>query len=125
MSDTVELSDDAEGVESCRRAIEPGDFEACRRWLREGPSSKPARALLYCRLGEALFYREEQTAAVECARAALALCPDDQSTADFCAWLFSNCQRYGEAAAAYERLLECRPQWPAGHRHASGAIWLI
>jgi capsular polysaccharide transport system permease protein len=78
--------------------------------------------MLYCRLGEALFYHDQGAAAAECARAALALQPEDQSTVDFCAWLFSNCQRHGEAAAAYERLLEWRPQWAEGHRHASGAF---
>jgi capsular polysaccharide transport system permease protein len=121
LSDIVELSDDAEGVESCRRAIDAGDYEACRRRLRDGRFSQPERAMLYCRLGEALFYRGQPAAAVDCARAAFALQPEDPSTADFCAWLFSNCRCYGEAAAAYERLLECRPQWAAGHRHASGA----
>jgi capsular polysaccharide transport system permease protein len=122
LSDTVELSDDAEGVEFCRRAMDAGEFEACRRRLRVGRFSQPARAMLYCRLGEALFYRDERAAAVDCARAAFALQPEDRSTADFCAWLFSNCQRYGEAAAAYERLLEGRPHWAEGHRHASGAF---
>jgi ABC-type polysaccharide/polyol phosphate export permease/tetratricopeptide (TPR) repeat protein len=122
VSDTVELSEFVKDVEFCRRAIDAGDFEACRRQLRGGALSEQARALLYCRLSEALFYRDERAAAVECARAAFALQPEDQGTADFCAWLFSNCQRYGEAAAAYERLLECRPQWTAGHRHASGAF---
>jgi capsular polysaccharide transport system permease protein len=120
LSGTVELSDDAEGVESCRRAIEAGEYEACRRRLREGRF--PKSAILYCRLGEALYYRDQRAAAVECARTAFALQPEDPSTADFCAWLFSNCQRYGEAAAAYERLLAWRPHWAAGHRHASGAF---
>jgi capsular polysaccharide transport system permease protein len=122
LSATVELSNDAEGVESCRRAIEAGDFEACRRRLGDDRLPRPARAGLYCRLGEALFYRDERAAAIDCARTAFALQPEDPSTADFCAWLFSNCRRYDEAAAAYERLLEWRPQWTEGHRHASGAF---
>jgi capsular polysaccharide transport system permease protein len=80
------------------------------------------RARHYRRLSEALFYRNERAAAVECARAALDLQPDDEATCDFCAWLFSNCERHGEAAAVYERLLERRPLWAAGHRHASGSF---
>jgi ABC-type polysaccharide/polyol phosphate export permease/lipopolysaccharide biosynthesis regulator YciM len=122
LSDTVELADDRAGIEFCRGAIAAGDLDACRRRLQDARLPDRARAEIYCRLGEALFYRQEQSAAVECARAAFALSADDERVADFCAWLFSNCRRYGEAAAAYERLLQGRPQWAAGHRHASGAF---
>jgi tetratricopeptide (TPR) repeat protein len=122
LGDSVELADDAADADACRRAIEAGELGACRRRLWEGRFSPPARARLYCRLGEALFYREQRAAAADCARAGFALQPEDPSTADFCAWLFSNCRRYAEAAAAYERLLEWRPGWAAGHRHASGAL---
>jgi ABC-type polysaccharide/polyol phosphate export permease/Flp pilus assembly protein TadD len=48
--------------------------------------------------------------------------PATRGVADFCAWLFSNCEHHEEAAAAYERLIECRPGWGAGHRHASGSF---
>jgi ABC-type polysaccharide/polyol phosphate export permease/Flp pilus assembly protein TadD len=122
LSGTVELADDAAGVEFCRRAIAAGDLEACRRRLQDGRFSDRVHAELCCRLGEALFYGQEHEAAADQARAAFMLQADDERVADFCAWLFSNCRRYGEAAVAYERLLEHRPQWAAGHRHASGAF---
>jgi protein O-GlcNAc transferase len=122
LSDTVERVDDAEGVAFCRRAINAGDFDACQHQLQDGRFADPLRAELYCRLAEALFHRQQMTAAVEYGRAAFSLRAHDEQVADFCAWLFSNCGHYGEAAAAYERLLDCRPQWAAGHRHASGAF---
>jgi capsular polysaccharide transport system permease protein len=121
LRDPVEPLDDEEGVDICRRAIEAGDADARGRLL-EGRFSEAVRARHYRRLSEALFYRNERAAAVECARAALELQPDDEATCDFCAWLFSNCERHGEAAAVYERLLERRPLWAAGHRHASGSF---
>jgi ABC-type polysaccharide/polyol phosphate export permease/Flp pilus assembly protein TadD len=80
------------------------------------------RAELYCRVGEALFHEQDKAAAAECADAAFALEPHDEAIVDFCAWLFSNCQRHAEAAVAYERLLDHHPQWAAGHRHASGSF---
>ena len=122
LSEAVAPSVDGDGFELCRREIDIGDFEACRRRLRMGEFEAPTRAWLYCRVGEDLFYREDRAAAAECAAAAFALQPDDESIVDVCAWLFSNCGRHGEAAAAYERLLDCRPRWAAGHRHASGSF---
>jgi ABC-type polysaccharide/polyol phosphate export permease/Flp pilus assembly protein TadD len=122
LDETVALSDDAENIEIWRQDIDAGDFDACRRRLHDRQLSDGARAALYRRLGEALFYREERAAAVECARAAFALQPDVEANADFCAWLLSNCGCHGDAAEAYERLLRSRPQWAAGHRHASGSL---
>ena len=43
----------------------------------------------------------------------------------FCAWLFSNSGRHGEAAAAYERLIALSPDWAEGYRHASGSLAAI
>ncbi len=94
----------------------------CQRDLADCALPDDERAALYCRLGERLFYRGDRDAAVDCARAAFDLRDQDQSVADFCAWLFSNCERHREAAAAYQRLLERRPDWAAGHRHASGSF---
>jgi ABC-type polysaccharide/polyol phosphate export permease/Flp pilus assembly protein TadD len=121
LSDTVELSE-AENVEACRRAIEAGDLDVCRFWLRDGGIPRQTCALLYCRLAEALFYSGHRTAAVECAHTAFELQPGEEFVANFCGWLFSNCERYEDAAAAYERLLEHRPEWAAGYRHASGSF---
>lgn len=60
--------------------------------------------------------------AAECARIAFNLQPETEAVANLCAWVFSNCGRHDEAAAAYERLLELRPGWAEGHRHASGSL---
>jgi capsular polysaccharide transport system permease protein len=115
----LELSTDAARVE---RAIAGGELEAARADLRNGGLSDAERAGLYCRLGEAFYYRGQNDEAVECAGAAFGLAPRREAIVDLCAWLFSNCARHKEAAAAYERLLECRPGWAAGHRHASGSF---
>ena len=39
-----------------------------------------------------------------------------------CAWVFSNCHCYEEAATAYSQLIELSPDWIEGHRHASGSL---
>jgi hypothetical protein len=72
LRDPVELLDDEEGVEIRRRAIEAGDADVPWRLL-EGRFPEAVRALHYRRLSEALFYRNEHAAAVECARAAFEL----------------------------------------------------
>ena len=76
-----------------------------------------------CELGEALLRRGRREDALVCARRALELDPVSERTLDFCAWLFSNCGCHAEAAALYERMLDRRPGWIEGHRHASGS-WL-
>jgi capsular polysaccharide transport system permease protein len=63
--------------------------------------------------------------ALDLARAAFTGQPDDEETVRFCAWLFSNCADHAAAGAAYERLLALRPEWIAGHRHASGSFAAI
>jgi ABC-type polysaccharide/polyol phosphate export permease/Flp pilus assembly protein TadD len=103
------------------RAITAGDLEACRVQLRDKALPDALRASLYCRLGEAFYYRGERADAVACARCAFDLEPQPPAVADFCAWLFSNCGHHQAAAAAYERMLKARPGWAAGHRHASGS----
>jgi ABC-type polysaccharide/polyol phosphate export permease/predicted Zn-dependent protease len=122
LSDALELSTHAPGAAVFQRALGAGDLETCRRQLADCALPDDERAALYCRLGETLFYRGDRDEAVDCARAAFGLRPRQEPVADFCAWLFSNCQRHQEAAAAYERLLGCRPGWAAGHRHASGSF---
>src|SRR5262249_22304901 len=76
----------------------------------------------YGRLGEALFHNGRREEAVDCARIAFELTPEDEAIADICAWIFSNCGRWDEAATAYEQLLEAHPGWAEGHRHASGSF---
>ncbi len=68
-----------------------------------------------------LFYGGRLSEALECGRRAFAAAADDDETAHFCAWLFSNCGCHAEAAAAYEQLIASNPGWAAGHRHASGS----
>jgi capsular polysaccharide transport system permease protein len=99
-----------------------GDLEACRLGLDCGDLSDHERAVRYCRLSEALYQRESFDEAVECACTAFELQADNDEVANLCAWVFSNCGRHKEAAAAYERLLLLRPQWAEGHRHASGSF---
>jgi len=119
VGDNLELSTSAACLE---RAIAEGDLDSCRAELRKHHLSAGERASLYCRLGEAFYYRGQREDAIDCARAAFDLQPQREAIADFCAWLFSNCGRHQEAAAAYERLIESRPGWAAGHRHASGSF---
>jgi capsular polysaccharide transport system permease protein len=80
------------------------------------------RAASCCGRAEALFHAGRRDEALALARLAYELRPDDQETVRFCAWLFSNCQDHAAAGAAYERLLALRPEWIAGHRHASGSF---
>src|SRR5579863_7039377 len=85
--------------------------------IRGAEDDAPAQ----CRLAEALYYDGRHDAALDLARAAFAAAGESEPVAEFCAWLFSNCGHHREAAAAYEALLQCRPGWAAGHRHASGS----
>ena len=119
MSDDLKLAAEA-AYRSIERAIATSDLATARAELASAVAGRQ-RAELECRLGEAYFYRGQREDALACARAAFTIEPGGEAVADFCAWLFSNCGRYAEAAAAYERLLDCRPGWAAGHRHLSGA----
>ena len=78
-----------------------------------------------CRAAEALFHGGRRDEALECGRRAFALSADDRDTAQFCAWLFSNCDCHAEAAAAYQRLIALSPDWAEGYRHASGSLAAI
>lgn len=122
MGDALELSNHATGAGVLQRAPGANELDIGRGQLADRGLSDEERAAAYCRLGETLFYQGDRDAAVDCARAAFELCPRMEAVADFCAWLFSNCDCHREAAAAYERLLERRPGWAAGHRHASGSF---
>ncbi len=103
-------------------AAGPGEVEECRLRLECGDLPDHERALLYCRLSEALYHRQSFEEAIECAGAAFDLQPASNEVANLCGWVFSNCGRHEEAAAAYERMLVLRPQWAEGHRHASGSF---
>jgi tetratricopeptide (TPR) repeat protein len=99
------------------------DFiNACRRYLAQRKFPEDKFSIFFCRLGEALLHRGWGEHAVECAHIAFELRPEEEEVADLCAWVFSNSGRHEDAAAAYERLLEIRPRWAEGHRHASGSL---
>lgn len=119
VSENIETPADGGCLE---RAIAAGDLDTCRTELGRNALSSEERAGLYCRLGEAFYYRGQYADAVDCARVAFDLQPDVEAVADRCAWLFSNCGQHHEAALTYERLLERRRGWAAGHRHASGSF---
>ena len=106
-------------------ALSAGNLDACLQLLGSGDFGGAAAAVLNCRAAEALFQGGRRDEALECGRRAFALAADDRGTADFCAWLFSNCGCHQEAAAAYERLLAWSPDWPEGYRHLSGSLAAI
>ncbi len=126
MSDTLEIPGElaagAAAIAAFHRALRAGELEACRDALGRCELATGELAALNCRLSEAFYYRDRREDAIDCARIAFELVPQQHAIADFCAWLFSNCGRHQEAAAAYERLIEGRPLWAEGYRHASGSF---
>jgi tetratricopeptide (TPR) repeat protein len=78
--------------------------------------------MLNCRLAEALLHDGRHDDAVECVRRALPTAVDDVPLLHICAWVLSNSDCHDEAAAAYARLIELRPDWIEGYRHASGSL---
>jgi len=99
-----------------------GDPEGCRCFLGRLDVPDDERARVYCRLSEALYHQGNRDLAADYARRAFELQPQKEEVANLCAWVFSNCGEHRDAAAAYEQLLEIRPCWAAGHRHASGSF---
>jgi ABC-type polysaccharide/polyol phosphate export permease/Flp pilus assembly protein TadD len=97
-------------------------FEACRQYVEHQKIADDELPGFYCRLGEALLHRGRNQDAVECARLAFDPQLEKEEIVNSCAWVFSNSGQHEEAALAYERLLELRPQWVEGHRHASGSF---
>jgi len=112
----------ADGAVPLPRAGGSGSVDACHFGLGDDQVSNDQTAAHYSKLSERLYHEGRLNEAVECARIAFDLQPANEEIANLCAWVFSNCQRYEEAAAAYGRLIAIRPRWAAGHRHASGAF---
>lgn len=106
-------------------ALGNGALDACLDYLRRREITGREGARLACRLGEMLFHAGRASDAVECGRFAFVTAANDNEIAHFCAWLFSNSGCHEEAASAYERLIEHRPDWVEGYRHASGAFAAI
>jgi tetratricopeptide (TPR) repeat protein len=104
------------------RALERGKLDVCLNYLRHKDIAGPDIARLICDLSEKFYHGGRQGDALECGRLVFAAAANDNDVAHFCAWLFSNCGAHSEAAAAYERLIEHRPDWTEGYRHASGAF---
>jgi ABC-type polysaccharide/polyol phosphate export permease/Flp pilus assembly protein TadD len=112
-----------EAIASARPLGAAADFiEACRLYLAQRRFPDDEFSIFYSRLSEALLHRGWREHAAECARVAFEFRPVQEEIANLCAWVFSNSGRHEEAAAAYERLLEMRPRWAEGHRHASGSL---
>lgn len=88
----------------------------------EAATSRSCDAAASCRLAEALLHQGRQEEAVDCCRRAWPFIGDDQELWQIAAWVFSNAACHEEAAAAYDKLLELRPDWTAGHRHLSGVL---
>ena len=116
------MSDLGEIRQSVIGAASVGDLEACRVYLGRRDVPDHERASIYCQLSEVLYHKGNRDVAVECARSAFDLQPENAEIANLCAWVFSNCGKHEEPAAAYEQLLATRPYWAAGHRHASGSF---
>jgi capsular polysaccharide transport system permease protein len=112
-----------EAIGSARSLGGAADFiEGCRLYLAQRKFPDGEFSIFYSRLSEALLHRGWREHAAECARVAFEFRPVQEEIANLCAWVFSNSGRHAEAAAAYERLLEIRPRWAEGHRHASGSL---
>ena len=122
MSDVDQLHEQALRDAAFSRASGRGFLEACRQYVEHRRIADNELPGFYRRLGEALLHKGRNEDAVECARLAFDLQPEKEEIANSCAWVFSNSGRHEEAALAYERLLELRPQWVEGHRHASGSF---
>jgi ABC-type polysaccharide/polyol phosphate export permease/tetratricopeptide (TPR) repeat protein len=105
--------------------LESGAVDVCLDYLRRAAIAGPEAAYLACRLSEQLYHSGRGNDAIECGRLAFAATANDNDVTHFCAWLFSNCGCHAEAAAAYERLIERRPDWIEGYRHASSAFAAI
>jgi tetratricopeptide (TPR) repeat protein len=106
-------------------ALGDGALDICLDYLRHRQIRGAEGARLACRLGEKLFHAGRAGDAVECGRFAFSAAANDNDVVHFCAWLFSNSGCHEEAATAYERLIEHRPDWIEGYRHASSAFALI
>lgn len=101
-----------------------------RPWalLSPDPDGQPpplTEARRYRALSEGSYYGGRSGEALDQAGRALALAPYDVEILNFCAWLYSNSGRHIEAVAIYERILDQRPDWAEGYRHASGSLAAI
>ena len=92
------------------------------RYLEHQSAAGRPDPLLNCKLAEALLHRRRCEDALACARRGFLEVGSDPALLGICAWVFSNCGSYGEAADAYRRLVELSPDWIEGHRHLSGAL---
>ena len=102
MSDFDEIVEEAMG--GSRPLGAAADFvESCRLYLTRRKFAEDQFSAFFSRLGEVLLHRGWREHAVACARIAFELRPEDEGIANLCAWVFSNCGRHEDAAAAYER----------------------
>ena len=103
-------------------ALDDGALDACLRYIERVSAAGRADPLPTCKLAEALLHQGRRAEALACAHRAFPAAGEDPALLHICAWVFSNCDSPGEAAAAYRRLIELCPDWIDGHRHLSGAL---
>jgi capsular polysaccharide transport system permease protein len=104
-------------------ALNAGELDSCLIHLARRDADSDAG--LRCLLAEALLHRGRRDEAVQCCRRALPLIGGDAAMLHRCAWVFSNCECHGEAAAAYRSLIAICPDWIDGYRHLSGSLAAI
>lgn len=112
----------AQDAEPFWSAFDAGTLDLCLLHVRDEKGFKASDAAANCRLAEALLHCGQDEAALECCRRGFPIALDDAPLLHICAWVFSNTGCHEEAAAAYRRLLELRPEWTDGHRHLSGSL---
>jgi ABC-type polysaccharide/polyol phosphate export permease/Flp pilus assembly protein TadD len=122
LSNLQEISQRELGAAQFWSALAANLFQECLTHVRRPGACGQDEALLNCRLAEALMQAGHRAEAVECCRRAFPAVQADEPLLRLCAWIFSNCACHDEAAAAYARLLELRPDWVEGYRHAGGSL---
>jgi tetratricopeptide (TPR) repeat protein len=119
LSNGPELPQSAVDAASFVAALDAGALDACLFYMREKDARGEVDPSQDCKLAEALLVAGRHADAAECASRAFPSLGNDPVMLRICAWVFSNCGRPEDAAAAYVRLIELCPDWVEGHRHLS------
>ena len=103
-------------------AVDRQALDGCLHYLEHNAALGKPDATLNCRLAEVSLHQGRREDALKCVRRAFPVAEDDPALLRICAWVFSKSDCHGEAAAAYQRLVELCPDWIEGHRHLSGSL---